>query len=301
MKILSLAISTVKIFTKDVSNKLHRVHSRQRNPQIAALLQSDRHRPLWRIPLHKIRTDVRLWAVERMTSTAECPMTPSVLQDTMPYKMYLSKQIFTATSCSDSKSATAGWWSGFPTGRELYMQSAVLCPLQYSHCSRKYSKRFLELICQGCCGCHLWHSCSDPEALIVVPSTMELRNPTQVWLKKHRKKFQASLKPPHLQAVIQQFFALAPEKFLLLDRHMYSNSTSAHNKSLQASMSLDEKEFGIRFQKGGETVLFSRGSKVHAAPFYSEWQKCREIKRTTRLHLMTLTKRGAIISLPLSL
>jgi hypothetical protein len=76
-------------------------------------------------------------------------------------------------------------------------------------------------------------------------------------LKKHKKKFQPSPKPPHLQAVIQQFFALAPEKFLLLDHDMYSNSASAHNKSLQAARPLDDKGFGIRFQKGRETVLFS--------------------------------------------
>jgi len=39
--------------------------------------------------------------------------------------------------------------------------------LQYSHCSRKYNKRFVEPIRHGCCGCHLWHSCSDPGAFIV--------------------------------------------------------------------------------------------------------------------------------------
>jgi hypothetical protein len=121
-------------------------------------------------------------------------------------------------------------------------------------------------------------------------------------LKRHRKKFQQSPKPPHLQTVIQQFFALAPEKFLLLDHHMCSNSTSAHNKSLQAARPLDDEGFGIRFQKGRETVLFSTGSEVHAAPFYSQWQRGQEIKRTIRLHLMTrLIKRGATISLPLSL
>ena len=135
-----------------------------------------------------------------------------------------------------------------------------------------------------------------------VPSTMELRNPTQVWLKKHRKKFQPSPKPPPFQAVIQQCIALAPEKFLLFDHHMYSNSASYHNKSLQAAMPLDNKGFGIQFQKGGETVLFSTRFEVHAAPFYSQWQWGPKIKRTIRLHLMTrLIKRRAKISLPLNL
>jgi hypothetical protein len=111
----------------------------------------------------------------------------------------------------------------------------------------------------------------------------------------HRKKFQQSPKPPHLQAVIH-FFALAPETFLLLDHHTYSNSASALNKSLQAARPLDGMRIGMRFQKGGETLLFSTG------PFYSRWQRGREIKRTTHLHLMTrLTERGAIISLSLSL
>jgi len=138
-----------------------------------------------------------------------------------------------------------------------------------------------------------------PWRIHCVPSTMELRNTTQFWLKKHRKKFQPSPKPPHLQAVIQQFFALAPEKFLLLDHHMYSNSASAHNKSLQVARPLDGKRFGIRFQKGWETVLFSTGSEAHAAPFYSQWQRGREIKPTTRQHRMTkLIKHGATISLP---
>jgi len=115
-------------------------------------------------------------------------------------------------------------------------------------------------------------------------------------------KFQPSPKPPHLQAVIQQFFASPPEKFLLLDHHMYRNSASPHNKSLQVARPLDGKRFGIRFQKEWETVLFSRGSEAHAAPFYSQWQRYREIKPTTRLHRMTkVIKHGATISLPLSL
>ena len=101
-----------------------------------------------------------------------------------------------------------------------------------------------------------------PWRIHCVPSTTELRNPTQVWLKKHRKKFQPSpkLPTPHPpgQAVIQQFFALAPEKVLLHDHCMYSNSASAHNnKSLQVARPLDDKGFGIRFQKG-ETGLQHR-------------------------------------------
>jgi len=95
-----------------------------------------------------------------------CPMAQSVLQDRMPYKKFIClSRFFIATTCIDSKFATSGWWSGFPTGRGAV--DAVCCTPKYSHCSRKHSKWFVEPLCQGCCGCHLWHSCSDPDAFIV--------------------------------------------------------------------------------------------------------------------------------------
>ena len=121
-------------------------------------------------------------------------------------------------------------------------------------------------------------------------------------MKKHRKKFQPPPKPPPAKQLFSFSHWLQKNFYSLIITRIAIRHLLITSRSLQAAKPLDGKGFGMRFQKGGETVLFSTGSEVHAAPFYSQWQRGREIKRIKRLHvMMRLTERGAIISLPLSL
>lgn len=81
VKLLSPAISTVPIFINDVWNKLHGMQSHQRNPRSTppTLKCTAPQDPHWRETVGRRADDVYCW----------CPMTQSVLQDTMPYKQFI--------------------------------------------------------------------------------------------------------------------------------------------------------------------------------------------------------------------
>jgi hypothetical protein len=100
----------------------------------------------------------------------------------------------------------------------LAVSCSLLCSvaLQYSHCSRKYSNRFVELICQGCCGCHLWHSCSDPDAFIVylLPRNSEI--PLRIDWKSTERNFSHLLNLPTSKQLFNRFSHWLQKNFYCL-------------------------------------------------------------------------------------
>ena len=176
-----------------------------------------------------------------------------------------------------------------------------------------------------------WILCLSPVTFMLwprcchcIPSTMELGNRTQVWLKTHGKKFQPS--PNHPPQPTQRPFNNCShwlQKLLPRHHYMYRNSksiTSSYNQQDCSSVSntvtkpedwaiwgsvFDSRQKKKCFSSahrrkwfwGPSSLLTNVGGGLHP-----RGQRGREMKRNPRVRRMTrLRMRAAITSFPSSL
>jgi hypothetical protein len=181
---------------------------------------------------------------------------------------------------------------------------------QHSRCCRKYSRRF-EKICHGYCACHLWHSCSDRDAVIVYlqPWNSEIALRFD-WKRMERNSSHLLNTHPPTPPTHRPFNNCSHWLQKLLPRHhyMYRNSksiTSSYNKQDRSSVSTTvtkhedwaiwDSVFDSRQKKkcfssahrrkwfwGPSSLLPNVGGGLH-----TRGQRGREMKRNPRLRRMT--------------